>query len=212
MDCGVGDSFSWEGSGLDEVGINANTGAVVIRIDQNYYRPAEVDYLCGDASKALRDLGWESKTTFRVRRDSCAVEPQPSWLSFSNTRDCRSMDTYRILFARWSSMISNESIAATFTASRRDTVARALTRARTHERAPYWLHCFVHLFSCLLLRAAYWLARSWCLASAASASAASAAATCIGISVVLTTIVRVLIRNIMSVIQERPLYTDEILP
>ena len=155
MDCGVGDSFSWEGSGLDEVGINANTGAVVIRIDQNYYRPAEVDYLCGDASKALRDLGWESKTTFRVRRDSCAVEPQPSWLSFSNTRDCRSMDTYRILFARWSSMISNESIAATFTASRRDTVARALTRARTHthERAPL-LCTLVQLLivTCLLAR------------------------------------------------------------
>jgi GDPmannose 4,6-dehydratase len=57
---------SWSGEGLEEVGINADTGDIVIRIDPNYYRPTEVHYLCGDASKAQRVLGWHSKTTFKV--------------------------------------------------------------------------------------------------------------------------------------------------
>ena len=53
----------WEGEGLDEVGIRADNGKVVIRIDPRYFRPCEVDTLLGDPSKASRELGWEATTT-----------------------------------------------------------------------------------------------------------------------------------------------------
>ena len=52
----------WEGSGLDEVGKRADTGEIVIKIDKRYFRPAEVQTLLGDASKAREKLGWIYKT------------------------------------------------------------------------------------------------------------------------------------------------------
>jgi GDPmannose 4,6-dehydratase len=54
----------WEGSGVDEVGINAKSGKVVIRIDPEFYRPAEVNTLLGDSSEARKVLGWMPKHTF----------------------------------------------------------------------------------------------------------------------------------------------------
>ena len=54
----------WEGEGLNEVGINANTGKVIIRVDPKYFRPAEVETLLGDPSKAKSVLGWEPEYTF----------------------------------------------------------------------------------------------------------------------------------------------------
>ena len=53
----------WEGEGINEVGKRADTGEVVIRIDERYYRPTEVDELLGDSSKAKSILGWEPKIT-----------------------------------------------------------------------------------------------------------------------------------------------------
>jgi GDPmannose 4,6-dehydratase len=62
---GWGDGYSssiiWEGSGIDEVGRRADNGDIVIKIDANYFRPSEVDYLLGDPSKAKKKLGWEPK-------------------------------------------------------------------------------------------------------------------------------------------------------
>ncbi len=54
----------WEGAGLDEVGRDPRTGRVLVSIDPRYFRPTEVDHLCGDASKAKRELGWEPRTSF----------------------------------------------------------------------------------------------------------------------------------------------------
>ena len=54
--------IKWEGTGLNEVGRNQN-GDVVIRIDPRYFRPTEVPFLLGDASKARRLLGWEPTHT-----------------------------------------------------------------------------------------------------------------------------------------------------
>ncbi len=54
----VGIDVAWEGEGEGEVGRNAETGAVVVRVDPRYYRPTEVEQLLGDASKAERELGW----------------------------------------------------------------------------------------------------------------------------------------------------------
>ena len=51
----------WEGSGLNEIGRRADSGKVVIKIDERYYRPTEVDELLGDATKARDELGWIPK-------------------------------------------------------------------------------------------------------------------------------------------------------
>jgi GDPmannose 4,6-dehydratase len=53
----------WEGSGLQECGMRADTGAVVVRIDPRYFRPSEVETLLGDPTKARDKLGWTPTTT-----------------------------------------------------------------------------------------------------------------------------------------------------
>ena len=53
----------WEGEGTDEVGRRSDTGSVVVRIDPRYFRPAEVDTLLGDPTKAREKLGWTPTTT-----------------------------------------------------------------------------------------------------------------------------------------------------
>jgi len=55
----------WQGENQDEVGLDKKTGATIIRIDPKYYRPAEVDLLCGNYSKAKTELGWEPKVKFK---------------------------------------------------------------------------------------------------------------------------------------------------
>ena len=54
----------WEGSGLSKKGIDKKTNKTIIEIDKKYYRPAEVDVLLGDYSKAKKQLGWEPKISF----------------------------------------------------------------------------------------------------------------------------------------------------
>ena len=56
--------INWQGSGIDEKGINSKTGETVIEIDPRYFRPTEVEFLLGDPSKAKDILGWECKCTF----------------------------------------------------------------------------------------------------------------------------------------------------
>jgi GDPmannose 4,6-dehydratase len=56
--------LEWQGSGTGEEGIDRDTGKIIIRIDPKYFRPAEVDLLLGDPSKAKLELGWEPKTSF----------------------------------------------------------------------------------------------------------------------------------------------------
>ena len=53
----------WQGEGIEEVGHRSDTGAAVVRIDPRYYRPAEVDSLLGDPSRAHQKLGWSPITT-----------------------------------------------------------------------------------------------------------------------------------------------------
>jgi len=55
----------WEGSGLNEKGIDRKTGETLVEVDPHYFRPTEVDLLIGDASKALSNLGWKPKITFK---------------------------------------------------------------------------------------------------------------------------------------------------
>ena len=60
----LGMPLEWQGKGVDEKGIDTRSGKVVIQIDPKYFRPAEVDLLLGDPSKARKQLGWELKTSF----------------------------------------------------------------------------------------------------------------------------------------------------
>ncbi len=55
----VGIDVEFQGFGVDEKGINTKSGEVIIEVDPKYFRPAEVDFLCGDSSKAKLLLNWE---------------------------------------------------------------------------------------------------------------------------------------------------------
>lgn len=60
----LGYDIKWHGDGVDEKGVDAKTGKILIEIDPRYYRPTEVDLLLGDAGKAKEILGWEPKVKF----------------------------------------------------------------------------------------------------------------------------------------------------
>jgi GDPmannose 4,6-dehydratase len=78
----VGRSIVWRGSGVEEKGVDAKTGQVLVEVDPRYFRPTEVDLLLGDPSKAHRVLGWKHKSSFRemvaemVARDMIAVKAE----------------------------------------------------------------------------------------------------------------------------------------
>ncbi len=61
----VGIQIEWHGTGADEVGFDKDTGKKLVIVDPKYYRPAEVELLWGDASKAAQELGWEAKTDLK---------------------------------------------------------------------------------------------------------------------------------------------------
>jgi GDPmannose 4,6-dehydratase len=59
----IGMPIRWQGQGIEEKGLGPN-GRVLIEVDPHYFRPAEVDLLLGDASKARRELGWQPRVGF----------------------------------------------------------------------------------------------------------------------------------------------------
>jgi GDPmannose 4,6-dehydratase len=59
-----GYSIKWEGKGLDEVGYDEISGQILIRVNEKYFRPCEVDFLLGDSSKAFNELGWKPQINF----------------------------------------------------------------------------------------------------------------------------------------------------
>ena len=71
----LGIAVRWQGTGAEEVGIvdsvlstqhsSLTPGDTIVRVDRRYYRPAEVETLLGDPSKAKQKLGWEPKVTFQ---------------------------------------------------------------------------------------------------------------------------------------------------
>jgi GDPmannose 4,6-dehydratase len=70
----------WQGEGVDEKGIDKNTGKILVEVDPKYFRPTEVDLLIGDPSKAKQELGWEPEFKFKelvqlmVQSDLEAIE------------------------------------------------------------------------------------------------------------------------------------------
>ncbi|MCX9085003.1 MAG: GDP-mannose 4,6-dehydratase [Candidatus Methanoperedens sp.] len=61
----VGLKIEWQGKSVDEVGVDASTGVVLIEVDPRYYRPTEVEILIGDPGKAKEKFGWEAKVGLR---------------------------------------------------------------------------------------------------------------------------------------------------
>ncbi len=61
----VGTEITWQGTGVDETGLDKKSGKTVVKVNPKYFRPAEVDILVGDASKAKKILDWEVKTSFK---------------------------------------------------------------------------------------------------------------------------------------------------
>ena len=60
----VGIEIEWQGEGVDTVGINKANGKTVVKVNPKFYRPAEVELLLGDPSKAEQKLGWKREISF----------------------------------------------------------------------------------------------------------------------------------------------------
>jgi GDPmannose 4,6-dehydratase len=60
----VGRRIVWRGAGVDEIGVDAKSGQILVEVDPRYFRPTEVDVLLGDPGKARQRLGWRHKTSF----------------------------------------------------------------------------------------------------------------------------------------------------
>ena len=60
-----GFDLEWHRSGLDEVALDKNTKKIIVAVDSKYFRPAEVETLLGDATKAKEELSWTPKTSFK---------------------------------------------------------------------------------------------------------------------------------------------------
>lgn len=58
-------NIRWEGSGINEKGYDDKTGKLLVDVNPEFYRPAEVEFLWGDASKAEKELGWKRETDFK---------------------------------------------------------------------------------------------------------------------------------------------------
>lgn len=61
----VGIEIEWKGTGVNEKGYDKETGKLLVDVNPRYFRPAEVELLWGDATKAERELGWERKISFK---------------------------------------------------------------------------------------------------------------------------------------------------
>ena len=60
----LGYDIEWHGQGLDERGVDRKSGKVLVKVDPRYFRPAEVETLLGDATKARTRLGWQPEVSF----------------------------------------------------------------------------------------------------------------------------------------------------
>ena len=60
----LGKSIRWEGNGIDEKGYDEETNNLIVAVDERYFRPAEVETLLGDSTKAMEKLGWQPKISF----------------------------------------------------------------------------------------------------------------------------------------------------
>jgi GDPmannose 4,6-dehydratase len=62
----AGVTIDFKGEGLNEVGYDVSTGKELVRVDPVYFRPSEVDFLLGDATRARKELGWTPQYSFKA--------------------------------------------------------------------------------------------------------------------------------------------------
>lgn len=80
----IGREIEWRGEGADEIGVERGSEVVRVRVNSRFHRPAEVEHLEGDASKARRELGWTPKVTFAelvsemVKNDITLMKSDPT--------------------------------------------------------------------------------------------------------------------------------------
>ena len=60
----VGVTVEWKGTGVEEKGYDKATGKLLVDVNPEFFRPAEVEFLWGDASRAERELGWKREVSF----------------------------------------------------------------------------------------------------------------------------------------------------
>ena len=78
----VGIEIEWEGTGVDEIGKDKATGKTIVKVNPQFFRPAEVDILLGNPAKAEKDLGWKREISFSqlvermVKNDLALVEKE----------------------------------------------------------------------------------------------------------------------------------------
>jgi len=92
----LGMRVEWRGSGTEEVGIDRRSGRTVVRIDPRYFRPAEVDTLLGDASRAKAELGWAPRVGF----DELVHEMVAADLTLAERDSLITREGYRVAQAR----------------------------------------------------------------------------------------------------------------
>ena len=88
----LGMRIRWQGSGVEEQGVDEASGRTVIRVDPRYFRPTEVDSLLGDASKARARLGWQPEVTF----DELVREMVEADLKLAQRDDLVTRQGYRV--------------------------------------------------------------------------------------------------------------------
>ena len=78
----VGIEIEWEGTGVDEIGKDKATGKTIVKVNPQFFRPAEVDILLGNPAKAEKELGWKREISFSqlvermVKNDLALVEKE----------------------------------------------------------------------------------------------------------------------------------------
>ena len=88
----LGRAIIWEGEGIDEVGIRADTNKIVIKIDKQYFRPTEVDQLLGDPSKAFKKLNWVPQTSLEELIEEMVIFDRNEALKELNLKNDKSYD------------------------------------------------------------------------------------------------------------------------
>lgn len=93
----IGIEIQWTGEGVEEKGYDRTTGNLLVEVSPEFFRPAEVDLLIGDPSKALKQLGWSSTTTLpelvqiMMKSDIELAEQQSRYIALNN---CKEQDSY----------------------------------------------------------------------------------------------------------------------
>jgi len=88
----LGMDIHWQGRGIEEVGVDRDSGHTVVRVDPRYFRPAEVDSLLGDASRIRERLGWRPEISF----DALVREMVEADMALANRDALVAKEGYRI--------------------------------------------------------------------------------------------------------------------